>query len=258
MDITDRQQVEEQLKHYAQELERSNQALEDFAFVASHDLQEPLRKIILFGNNLRQRLQNQKGEAALDETASDYLDRMQNAAGRMQSMIQGLLELSRVNTHGASFTPVNLNQVMADVIADLEVNIQSAGGQVEIEDLPTVEADALQMRQLFQNLIGNAIKFHKPDVPPVVHVTAVASDQKTPHPMIAIQIEDNGIGFEQQFAAQIFQPFQRLHGRREYEGTGLGLAICQKIVERHNGMIEVQSVPEQGTKFTVHLPPKIM
>ena len=229
-DITDQKQAEQALARYAQELERSNQSLQDFAFVASHDLQEPLRKISMFGDSLRRH-----SAGSLDETANEYLKRMLNAAGRMQAMINGLLDLSRVNTRGKDFAPVDLNQVVEEVISDLEAQLLAVDGQVRFETLPTLEADNLQIRQLFQNLISNAIKFHKPGVPPEVRITAALTELNKPSPTAVIQVTDNGIGFDQQYAERIFQPFQRLHGRSVYEGTGLGLAICQKIVERHHG-----------------------
>ena len=248
MDITDRRKVEEQLQHYAQELERSNQALQEFAFIASHDLQEPLRKILMFGNSLQRHLNDNA-----DKIVLDYLARMQNAAQRMQAMINGLLELSRVKTHAQEFTSVDLNRLVAEVVLDLEAQIRAVGGRVEIENLPTIAADELQMQLLFQNLIGNAIKFHQPDTPPVVRVSG-RIHQAAKTPMVEIQVEDNGIGFEQKYASRIFQPFQRLHSRNEYEGTGLGLAICQKIIERHQGAIKVHSSPGQGSIFTFSIP----
>jgi light-regulated signal transduction histidine kinase (bacteriophytochrome) len=237
-------------KESEEKLRRSNQELEQFAFVASHDLKEPLRKIILFGESLQR-----QAKAALDEQAVQYLERMQSAAERMQVMIDGLLELSRVNRQGGDFTSIQLKELVGEVVSDLELRIQAAGGAVRIEELPTIEADEMQIRRLFQNLIANGIKFHRPDVPPVVRVSGTSS-QAAKTRLVEIRVEDNGIGFEQQDAERIFQPFQRLHGRSEYEGSGLGLAICQKIVERHHGTIEVQSVLNQGTTFVIHLPVK--
>jgi light-regulated signal transduction histidine kinase (bacteriophytochrome) len=248
IDITERKQVEAALTEYMEKLKRSNQELEQFAFIASHDLQEPLRKIILFG----ERLQKHPVET-LDHEVVDYVQRMQNAAVRMRSMVNGLLELSRVNTRGGEFAQIRLNNIVGEVVSDLEAQIHAVNGLVIVDELPTVEADELQMHRLFQNLIGNAIKFHKPDVPPVVHVSGKIEPTQKPR-MAEIQVSDNGIGFEQHYAEQIFQPFQRLHGRNEYEGTGLGLAICKKIVERHHGAIEVHSEPGKGTTFSIRLP----
>lgn len=246
-DITERKRAEKELLHYAQELERSNQALQDFAFVASHDLQEPLRKIIMFNEIVRRH----SGET-LDHEAKEYMDRIQNAIERMQALINGLLELSQVNALGRDFTPVNLTRIVEEVVSDLEVRIQAVNGQVTIGDLPAIVADELQLRQLFQNLIGNALKFHKPGVPPEVSVSGTIIQTKI-STTVEIRVEDKGIGFEQQHAERIFQPFQKLHGKNEYEGTGLGLAICQKIIDRHHGTIEVRSVPGTGTTFTMHL-----
>jgi PAS domain S-box-containing protein len=248
-DITDHKRIELNLQLYAAELERSNQALVNFAFLASHDLQEPLRKIIMFTKNVRKNV-----VATLDAESEDYLDRMQNAAERMQTMIDGLLELSQVDRNGAEFAPVNLTRVIEDVVADLKHRIQALGGRVIIEELPTIDADELQMQHVFQNLVENALKFHKSGVAPVVRVSGQVIPADGRPAMVIIRVEDNGIGLAQQDAKRIFEPFTRLHGRNEYEGTGLGLAICQKIIERHRGTIEVQSSPGQGTHFILRLP----
>lgn len=237
-------------KQNEEKLRRSNQELEQFAFVASHDLQEPLRKIIQFGGVLERFVPN-----GPDSPAVDYLNRMQNAAERMQVMISGLLDLSRVNTRGGSFGSVDLTAVVEEVLSDLDARIQMSSAQITVETLPTVLADDMQMRQLLQNLIGNALKFHKPGVQPVVRVTG-SRMMWNKVPAVEIRVEDNGIGFEEQYAGQIFEPFQRLHGRNDYEGSGLGLAICHKIVERHDGSIEVRSEPEKGSVFCVYLPVK--
>lgn len=252
--ITKRKRAEEELAEvhaalqaYAEKLKRSNQELEQFAMVASHDLQEPLRKVIFFGMELQSYAQD------LSEEAKDYLNRMQSAVERMQVMIAGLLELSRVNTRGGNFTQVNLTSVVKEVIFDLEASIQSSGGQVILDPLPSAEVDEIQIRRLFQNLIGNALKFHKPDVSPIVRITD-RTEPSTSRDSITIAVEDNGIGLEEQYTERIFQPFQRLHGKSEYEGTGLGLAISQKITERHRGNLEVHSQPGQGSVFSVTLP----
>lgn len=237
-----------------QELARSNQELQEFAFIASHDLQEPLRKIITFGDRLKTTCEND-----LSASGRDYLERMQNAALRMQTLIKDLLTLSRVTTRAQPFVAVNLTQIAQEVLSDLEVSIQQTNGRVEIGDLPTLKADPLQMRQLLQNLIGNALKFHQPQTPPVVKVYSQIlpsqSDQVSVISEICqITVEDNGIGFAQKYVDRIFNVFQRLHGRQEYQGTGVGLAICRKIAERHHGMITVESNPGQGAKFMVTLP----
>jgi signal transduction histidine kinase len=240
-----RHQAEEKLQSTNRELERSNRELQDFAYVASHDLQEPLRKIQAFGDRLRSKY---GGELAAE--GRDYLDRIQNAAQRMSVLISDLLTFSRVKTKGQPFTPVDLNQVAREVLGDLEVRVQQSGGSVELDELPTVEADALQMRQLFQNLIGNALKFHGPEKPPVVRVHAEPATNNH----CEISVEDNGIGFDEKYLDRIFTPFQRLHPRGEYEGTGMGLAVCRRIVERHGGEITARSAPGQGSKFIITLP----
>ncbi len=237
------------------ELERSNRALEEFASVASHDLQEPLRKIQVFGTFLGER------EARhLDPEGRAYLARMLHAARRMQTLITDLLKLSRVAA-GRPLVPVDLDEVVRGVLADLEARIAQEAARVEVGPLPVIEADPLQMRQLLQNLIGNALKFHRPGVPPVVRI----SGEVVPAPQGAagdgdartccrIEVADNGIGFDEQYRDRIFTLFQRLHGRGSYEGTGVGLAICQRIVERHGGRITARSRPGEGATFVVLLP----
>ena len=236
-----------------QELARSNQELQQFAFIASHDLQEPLRKIKTFGSRLKVTCND-----ALTPQGKDYLERMQNAASRMQTLIEDLLTLSRVTSRGEPFVPVNLTQIAQEVISDLEIRIQQTGGIVEVEDLPTIVADPLQMRQLLQNLIGNALKFHRPETPPIVKIYSqdaqFQSNQFLGSEYCQLVVEDNGIGFEQKYLERIFNVFQRLHGRSQYEGTGIGLAICKKIVERHCGTITASSQPGQGSDFIITLP----
>jgi len=245
-DISARQQAEEELKAYAAKLEISNRELQDFAYVASHDLQEPLRKIQAFGDRL-----NSKYGDVLTDKGRDYLARMQNAAARMQTLIEDLLSFSRVTTKAQPYAPVNLKEIATAVVSDLEVRIEESGATVEMDNLPTLDADALQMRQLFQNLISNALKFRKKDVPPVVKLEAVGQGK-----MYEIKIIDNGIGFEEKYSDRIFTIFQRLHGRSAYEGTGIGLAVCRKIVERHGGTITAQSTPGEGATFIFTLPVK--
>ncbi len=251
----ERKQTKLSLEIYNRKLEASNRELEEFAYVASHDLQEPLRKIMAFGDRLRS-----KYHPVLDEVGQDYLARMQNAAARMQTLIGDLLNLSRIATRGQAFVPVDLNQIAAEVLRDLETSIERQGGTVVVGTLPTVVADAVQMRQVFQNLIGNALRFHKPDSQPVVHIDSeklgsAAENQSTAaHPHYTIRVADNGIGFDEKYLDRIFQPFQRLHGANQYEGTGMGLAICRRIVERHGGSITAQSQPGQGATFSFSLP----
>jgi PAS domain S-box-containing protein len=243
--IHHRIQAEDALQALNQELQRSNRELQDFAFVASHDLQEPLRKIQAFGDLLL----NQYADA-LGEEGRDFLTRMQKASRRMHVLINDLLTFSRVTTKAMPFTPVDLNQVAAEVLEDLEARLRQTGGKVETGPLPTVEADPLQMRQLLQNLIGNALKFHRPGEPPVVWIGAESDGNG----QVRLHIEDNGIGFDEKYLDRIFTPFQRLHARGEYEGTGMGLAVCRKIVERHGGQITARSHPGQGTTFLVTVP----
>lgn len=244
-----RVKAEEQLKAYTVELERSNKALQEFAYVASHDLQEPLRKVQAFGDRLKSRYGEQ-----LDDRGRDYLERMQNAAARMQTLINDLLTYSRISTKGQPFSEVDLQKIMNGVLSDLEVRIEQLQAKIDVQDLPTIEGDATQMRQLLQNIIGNALKFHKPDVLP--HVTIKSETITTEHNKAGVRltISDNGIGFDEKYAERIFVVFQRLHGRGVYEGTGVGLPICRKIVERHDGRIWAQSIEGQGATFFVELP----
>jgi signal transduction histidine kinase len=239
------------LQHFSNELRRSNRELQDFAFVASHDLQEPLRKIRAFGD----RLQQSYGEK-LGEQGSDYVRRMQMASERMSRLITDLLSFSRITTKAKPFEPVSLNRIAEEVIDDLEVAIEEAGAQISCGDLPEVEADVFQMKQLFQNLIGNAIKFHKPGVPPIITITADPPDRsraKGSHDFVTLRFSDNGIGFDEVFLDRIFLPFQRLHGRSEYSGTGIGLAVCRRVAERHGGSLTAISKPDTGSTFIVTL-----
>ena len=222
--------------------------MEEFAFVASHDLQEPLRKIEAFGERLKERMQHR-----LNETEALFLERMMAASTRMQAMINGLLAYSRITTKARPFARVDLEQIAQEVLQDLEARLEQVGGRVEVGSLPVIEADPVQMRQMFQNLIGNALKFHKPGEKPLVRVSSRALDIG-PLPGIEIRVEDNGIGFDLKHLERIFKPFERLTGRSEYEGSGMGLAICHKIAERHGGSITAESQPGEGTTFRVLLP----
>ena len=246
LDLTHQKRAEAAVKEYANQLELSNRELQNFAFVASHDLQEPLRKIQAFGERLSLHL-NEK----LDDQSRDYLERMMNASVRMRAMINDLLSLSRVTTQGRPFEQVDLNQTIREVLSDLEMRIERSGGRVEVDHLPVIAADPTQMHQLFQNLIGNALKFHKQGVPPTVRVYREFSPEER---QVIICVEDNGVGFEEQYGERIFQPFQRLHGIGEYEGSGMGLAICRRIVERHSGIIKASSTLGEGAVFQISLP----
>jgi signal transduction histidine kinase len=241
---------------YIKKLAQSNRELEDFAFIASHDLQEPLRKIQTFGDRVKEKWGDSLGAGGLD-----YLARMQNAAVRMQALINGLLGYSRVTTRPEPFSSVALTPLVQEVVSDLAVRIEQTGARVEVGKLPVIESSPHQMRQLFQNLLANSLKYRSEEKP----VIRVSSDQvddptgkkKDPDgPWVEILVKDNGIGFEEKYVDRIFQPFQRLHGRGQYEGTGIGLAVCRKIVERHGGTITAKSAPGRGATFIVTLPVK--
>lgn len=244
-DITERRFTESRLAEQRAELQRSNAALDEFASVASHDLQEPVRKILSFGERLSASLGR-----SVDGDARQHLDRMLAAAARMRTLINDLLLYSQVATSVQPFVSTDLARIARDVLADLETAIADGGGRVEVGDLPVIDADPLQMRQLLQNLVGNAIKYRRKDEAPVVHVTC--SRPTSRH--CAITVTDNGIGFNDKYADQIFKMFERLHGRAEYEGSGIGLAICRKIVERHGGTIAAKSTVGHGATFTITLP----
>ncbi len=257
-DVTDRKRVEEKLKIYSDKLERSNRELQDFAQVASHDLQEPLRKILAFGDRLKS-----KADQSLDEQSRDYLQRMCSAAARMQTLITDLMAFSRVAIKGQPFVSTDLGVIARDVSADLETRLEDSGGRVEIDELPTIDADPMQMRQLLQNLISNSLKYYREGIPPVVRIYSRRLDARSTDSMAEsslgqqlcqILVEDNGIGFDEKYLDRIFNVFQRLHVKGEYEGTGVGLAICRKIVDRHNGTITARSTPGQGTTFIVTIP----
>ncbi len=248
---------EEKLREFAGQLERSNRELQDFAYVASHDLQEPLRKIVVFGERLKD-----KAASQLQPETLDYLERMQKAAGRMQTLINDLLSFSRVTSKAQPFTPVDLARTAHEVVDDLEGRIEMTKGRVELGELPVIEAEPLQMRQLIQNLIGNALKFRRPEEPPVVKIQAKVFSGVLPQSahgapeqtLCELTVSDNGIGFDEKYLDRIFNVFQRLHTRTEYEGTGMGLAIARKIALYHHGEITAKSAPGQGATFVVTLP----
>ncbi len=258
-DISARKASEEKLRHFAAQLERSNAELQNFASVASHDLQEPLRKIQAFGDRLQARCSD-----GLGEQGRDYLGRMLNAAQRMQTLIQDLLKLSRVTSRQQPFAPCNLGEIVRQVLSDLEIAIEQSKARIEVGALPTLDADPLHMRQLFQNLIANAIKFQKPGESPEVSISSRIFDMMEPlipgagigDKVCQIHVQDNGIGFDEKFAEQIFVVFQRLHTREEYAGTGIGLAVCRKITDRHGGSIVAKSAEGQGASFIITLPLK--
>lgn len=246
-EIRARQLAQERLERVAAQLEASNRELQQFASVASHDLQEPLRKIVVFGDRLRSKFGDQLGEQG-----GDYIDRMMNAAGRMRTLIDDLLEFSRVVTRARPFDAVDLGEVLQEVLVDLEVLIESRGAVIDIGDLPTIQADPTQVRQVFQNLLTNALKFQGEGAVPHVVVRAEPASCGS-RPGWTLTVRDNGIGFEQEHAG-IFAPFQRLHGRSEFGGSGIGLAIVKRIVDRHGGTISAEGNLGQGACFTVVLP----
>ena len=226
------------------ELSRSNRDLMEFASVASHDLQEPLRKVQAFGDRLSDKYLDQ-----LDERGQDYIRRMQHSAMRMRKLIEDLLTFSRVQSKAQPFAKVNLNKILQTTISDFELRLDESDGRIECAELPVIDADPSQMQQLFQNLIGNAIKYARQGIPPHIQVSSQCDAEQ-----VHITVKDNGIGFEAHHAERIFGIFQRLHGRDAYEGTGVGLAICQRIVERHVGEISCTSEVDTGSTFKVSLP----
>ena len=255
-DITDRHQAEEALRDSATKLERSNRELQDFATVASHDLQEPLRKIQTFGDRLQL-----KQAAVLNEEGREYLVRMQDAAQRMRALIDDLLIFSRVTAKAQPFVPVNLNDVVRDVLSLLELSIRQSAAQIEVAELITLDAEPGQMRQLLQNLISNALKFHRPTEAPRIKIYGLLleapsgiSNQAQTVARYQLTVQDGGIGFDEKYLDRIFTIFQRLHGREEYPGSGIGLAICRKIADYHGGQITAHSNPGGGARFVVTLP----
>jgi len=244
-----------ELRHANTELNRSNKELEQFAYVASHDLQEPLRKISVFSERLRQ-----LSAEGMPAEARDYIQRMNSAALRMQTLVEDLLSFSKVSRNSAHLRMTDLNEVLQDVLSDISVQIEQNNAVIEAEPLPVLPAEPVYLRQLFQNLLGNAIKFHRPGLPPRICIGSqtvsggnVPGLQPSMH-YARITFGDNGIGFDDKHAGNIFVLFHRLHGRSEYPGTGIGLAICKKIVESHQGAIQASGVPGKGSTFTVWLP----
>jgi signal transduction histidine kinase/CHASE3 domain sensor protein len=236
--------LEKLVKNRTADLEKSHSSLQDFVNIASHDLKEPLRKIITFGDVLRitNKGKNAKGD--------DYIDRIQGATIRMQALLDDLLNYSKVTNEINPFEKVDLGKIFQEILIDLESRIDETKGTVNITDIPGFMADPFQMHHLFQNLIGNSLKYHREGVPPVINIYSQPSENNH----IKIIIEDNGIGFEKKYSRKIFQPFERLHGKENYSGTGIGLTICQKIIENHNGTIDVNSTPNEGSQFIITFP----
>lgn len=243
-DVTELHRMRNELESYVGKLEESNRELEQFAMVASHDLQAPLRKVMTFSDYI----QSSIGTDLPAETRQ-YIDRMQAAVERMQTLVEDLLALSRINRGSKTLTTVDLNQTIAEVESNLHAVIKTSGASLDVDRLPVLKADQTQMLQLFQNLVENALKFHKPGHPPEVRVypRPVAEGQ------CPVVVEDKGIGIDPAHRDRIYEVFERLNNR-EYEGSGIGLAICRKIVSRHGGRIEIESEKGQGSRFIVYLP----
>lgn len=262
-DLTERKEAEEAMTKNAQELELKNkelaamnQELASFAYVSSHDLQEPLRKIQTFATRIVE-----TEEKNLSDKAKDYFSRMQSAASRMQKLIEDLLSYSRTNTTEKKFEPTDLNEILKEVKTDLKETIESKKAKISIDPLPTINGIHFQLNQLFTNIFSNALKFSKADVSPEISVSTqlvegstfgqIMNAKKIYH---KISVSDNGIGFEPEHNAKIFEVFQRLHGRSEYSGTGIGLAICKKIVDNHGGVINAEGQLDKGATFNIFLP----
>lgn len=244
-DVTILRETDARLAEQHRELQRSNAALDEYASIASHDLQEPLRKILTFG----ERLVASAG-STLEQEPRQHLDRILEAAARMRILIDDLLEYSQVSTRPQHVARTDLGAIAREVVADLDSAIADAGARVEIGHLPTLDADETQMRQLLRNLIGNALKYRRSDVPLVVELSCDTSRG----PLHTISVVDNGIGFNPIYSEKIFKMFQRLHNRSQYKGTGIGLAICRKIAERHGGFITATGTSGEGATFRVALP----
>lgn len=257
-DVTAQRSIENDLKQKVEELYHSNQELEEFAYVASHDLQEPLRKITTFSSRLMERYKD-----VLTGEGEMYLTRMNASAENMRALINDLLEFSRISNTQQPFAPTDLNLVLKMVKGDLELIIEETGAVITCDKLPVIDAVQSHIKQLFTNIIGNAIKFRKPDIAPRIEISAVETDgavlKKFSLPLnrgryYTIVISDNGIGFEKEYAQKIFNVFQRLHGKAEYPGSGIGLAICKKIIEYHHGVIYAEGRPGEGSSFTFIVP----
>lgn len=245
LEVAERQQAQQELERLAARLRHSNAELEQFAHVASHDMKEPLLLIVAFAERLLARWPEK-----FDGKAGEYLGRILKAGQQLRELVDDLLQLSKVRSSEHPFGVVELDDLLREVLADFEERIRQAQGNVGVGALTAIEGDRTQLRQLFQNLIANALKYRKENLPPVIEVKG----RKLPGGLYEITVQDNGIGFEEKYAERIFQPFVRLHGRHEYEGTGIGLATCEKIVARHGGRITAKSSPGEGSIFIIQLP----
>jgi light-regulated signal transduction histidine kinase (bacteriophytochrome) len=245
-----REQAEKNLAVQAVKLEKSNREMQDFVFIASHDLQEPLRKLQTLADVLTIRCRD-----SLSDEGVDYIDRIRKSAKRMQELLLSLLSYSRLSTKAGPFETVSLSEAANEALADLEILTGETGGFVEIGDLPLVEADVTQMVHLFQNLIQNGLRFYREGVRPRVRIySQYVRNERFRSGAYEIFVEDNGIGFDEKYLDRIFLPFERLHARDAYGGVGMGLTICKKIVERHNGLITARSTPGKGAIFIVTIP----
>ena len=255
--VLEKEKFQKILENKVKELDRSNKELEEFAYIASHDLQEPLRKITSFSERLKEKL-----PANLEPDVQLYLNRMLAATDNMRTLIDNLLEFSRTSRISEPFVKIDLNNIISEVKADLELKIEESSTKIESDVLPMIDAIPMQMRQLFTNLFTNAIKFKKADTTPEIEIRcSVLSDEekdanhlRQPMQYYKLTVKDRGIGFDQEFSMKIFQIFQRLHGKAEYPGSGIGLAICKKIVENHSGRIFAESELGQGTEFIIIVP----
>ena len=243
-EIGKREKAENHLKQYAKDLELKNQELKDFVYIASHDLQEPLRRIITFSDLISSKSCN------LDEKSRDYLNRMQKSSERMKRLIEDLLKFCKITQGGKPSQETNLEELVEDVLLDLELLINETGAKINVINLPILEVDASQIQQLFQNLIANALKYRKDSEVPRVAIRSRYLEEG----LWEISVEDNGIGFSDEYKEQIFRPFERLHRKNEFEGSGMGLTICRNIVLRHGGTIKAESQPGAGTKLIFTLP----
>ena len=254
-EIKERKNSEEKLKgvnlqllEHIDKVEEANRHLDRFAFVASHDLQEPLRKIRLFCGRLKD-----KYGSVLEEDAQLYLDRMDKSANRMQVLIKDILTFSKISIDKKDFVRTDLNAILDEIILEQDEVIKRLGATISYDKMPEIESNPNLMQLLFSNIIMNALKYSKKDTPPVIHISSELFNHQE-KPFCRIFFTDNGIGFEQKYANQIFDIFMRLHAQHEYEGTGVGLALCKKIVEEHGGFISATSTPGVGSTFIISVP----
>jgi light-regulated signal transduction histidine kinase (bacteriophytochrome) len=234
------------------QIESSNRELQTFAYAASHDLQEPLRKILSFGDRLKV-----IASTSMNDQSRDYLARIINAATRMKDLINGLLQFSRIGATPQRFEPVDLARITKEVLSDMEVRIQEMNAVIEVKTLPVVDANPIQIRQLIQNLVSNGLKYQPPGNKPTIVISAnirPSGKLDAPGDVCELSFKDNGIGIEEKYFSKLFQVFQRLHTRNEYEGTGVGLAICKKIIDCHKGSCVIKSELGKGADFIVTLP----